>query len=305
MSLLLLGAPALAVTGGDALLREATAIVEELGPRPVGSRAADDAQAWAFDTLDAAGWRPVRVEGIDGFTVGCRPGASDRIVLFLAHTDSVHEDVPGAVDNAGAMAVLAAVARDLPATEVTPRTVCLAFPDAEEVGLLGSRQLAEQREHYLPGPVDQVMALDLVGRGTLTHNGLGPAWSGSRLRALLHAAPADVPYVYRAISEGRPELERSDHHWFGRAGIPSSHLLSRGESGVLWTYHTSRDTPDTLQPEALAAAYGAVWGVAHAPVLPAGEPIVPPLVVPFTHLVVPGGIVALGLSALLGVAVAG
>ncbi|MEO0602386.1 MAG: M28 family peptidase, partial [Myxococcota bacterium] len=143
------------------------------------------------------------------------------------------------------------------------------------------------------------------GRGRLTHNGLGPVWSGPRLRALLDAAPADVPYMYRAISEGRPELERSDHHWFGRAGIPSSHLLSRAESGVLWTYHTSRDTPDTLQPEALAAAYAAVWGVAHAPTLPRGEPVAPPLVVPLTHLVVPGGLVALGMFGLAGVTLAG
>ncbi len=304
MSLGLLAAAALAAERGETLIAEATQIVETLGGRPAGSPAGHRAQDWARDVLIDAGW-DTRQATNEGFVLGCREGRSARVVLFLAHTDTVHADVPGANDNAAAMAVLAAVARDLPEGPETPRMVCLAFPDAEEVGLLGSRLLYGRRAEVIPHPLDQVMALDLVGRGELTHNGLGPHWTGPQLRALLRAAPAAVPWVYRALSHGRPELERSDHHWFGLGGIPSSHLMARAESGVLWPYHTASDTPETLEGRTLAAAYEAVWGVAHARPLPPGRPGGPSVVVPWTGIVVDGGLVAVGTLGLLGLVVAG
>ncbi|MEN0066604.1 MAG: M28 family peptidase [Myxococcota bacterium] len=282
---------------GETLLAEATAIVEELGPRPARTAAGDAAQRWTQATLEAAGWTAERVLGPDGYVMGCQPGADARIVLFIAHTDTVHAAVPGANDNAAAMAVLLHLARDLPGAEQRPRTVCLAFPDSEEIGLRGSRRLAADVTGER-APLDQVMALDLVGRGQLTHNGLGPAWSTSQLRALLEVAPAEVPWVYRAISQGYPSMERSDHHWFGRMGIPSSHLMARAESGVLWPYHTADDEPSSLEPETLAAAYAAVHGVAYAPPLPRGSGGIA-VVVPWTRMVVPGWGVLVAMAGLL------
>lgn len=261
-------------------------MVEEVGPRPAGSPAADAARAWVAQELRRQGWTPREVRpGRWATVIACRPGASAHTVLFLAHTDSVHARAPGANDNAAAVAVLLQAAEVLAADPApTPRTVCLGFPDAEEIGLRGSLELARAADTLL-GPLDQVMALDLVGRGALTHHGLGPAWGARRLRALLDAAPADVPWVYRGISHAWVEMERSDHLPFTLRGVTASHLMARAESGVDWAYHTPRDTPDRLQPATLDAAVDAVVGVARAPRLPE-DPGGPAFVIPGTAVVV-------------------
>lgn len=294
---------AVAAPDGAALIERTTEFVETLGGRPARTPAGDAAQTWAFQALTNAGWRATR-EPRDGYVVGCHRGADPRSVLFLAHTDTVHADVPGAVDNAASVILLVALAEELasPGAPVPPRTVCLAFPDAEELGLLGSRRLAEAWLGHFGHPLDQVMALDLVGRGATTHNGLGPAWGARSLQAFLSTAPADVPFVYRALSHGWPHMERSDHHWFGRRGIPSSHLMGRPESGVLWTYHTRDDVPTTLEADAMVDGYRVVRAVAYADPLPGGPRGGWALVVPFTTVVVPGGLVGVGMVALLGVA---
>lgn len=286
---------------GTAVLALATRLVDEVGPRPAGSPEAVEAQGWVGRELRARGWTP-RVFG-GGATpptvYACRSGRDRSVVLFLAHTDTVHAAVPGANDNAAAIAVLLVAAEDLP--KVPERTVCLAFPDAEELGLLGSEAFAAfALRGGLGGRIDQVMALDLVGQGRLTHNGLGPAWGTARLRDLMATAPAEAPWVYRGVSWGLPHMERSDHGPFGARGVPASHLMARGPSGVFWAYHTERDTPEVLQTRTLNRAVRTVRKVARAGRLPveAGDPAV---VLP-DGSVLPGSIVVLGtvLGAALG-----
>jgi hypothetical protein len=288
----------------------ATRLVEEVGPRVATGPAGLAAQRWVEIELLARGWDPVvlREEHGGGYVYACRPGASKQTALFLAHTDTVAEDVVGANDNAASVGVLLVAAEHV--ADSPRRTVCFAFPNGEELGMLGSRSLAARwlsGEAAGVGPLDQVMSLDLVGRGQLIHNGLGPAWDARRLRALLDMAPITVPWVYRAVSEGWVHMERSDHAPFGRRGIPASHLLARAEAGVDLAYHTPADTLDRLDPEVLSQAIDVVIGVASAPPLPEAGRVSPAFVIPGTTTVVPGiwtwfgliaGMVAAGAGAL-------
>jgi hypothetical protein len=288
MLLLLLAGGALASdrTADDAGARVidlATRLVGEVGPRPARSPGAERAQLWVERELAARGWPARRVEGgvPEGSVLACRGRGEAVGLLALAHTDAVHADVPGANDNAAAVATLLVAAEELGEPD---RPVCLGFPGGEEIGLRGSRALAQ-----VLSP-DLVVALDLVGRGTPTWNGLGPAWGTDRLRHLLAVAPLDVPWAYRAISHGLPAMERSDHLPFAAKGVPALHLMARGESGVYLAYHTAEDTPDQLQAETLGAIVGAVVALARAEPLPDEAPGDPAMVVPGTTTVIPGAV---------------
>jgi len=281
----------------------ATRMVEDLGPRPAGTPEGDAAQDWVLAAIEERGWPAQRtVYGSWSTVWTCRRGQTPRVVLFLAHTDSVHPTVPGANDNAAAVAVLLTAMEDrLPADP--RRTVCFAFPDAEELGLLGAEGFATRAvdQGMLGGPIDQVMSLELVGDGDLVHNGLGPRWGGSRIRELLRVAPAEVPWLYRGVSWALPAMERSDHRPFADRGIPASMLLGRSDAGVFWAYHTPEDRAESLDPATLGEAVKAVRHVARARALPADDRPDPAVVL--WGQVVPGIALRLaqGASALAGV----
>ena len=287
---------------GTSVVDLSAEMIEAAGPRATGSEGAVEAQRWVARELDARGWSPSVLAGGSAYPTvyACRRGERRAVVLFLAHTDAVHPEVPGANDNAAAVAVLLKAIEKLPRRPT--RTVCVAFPDAEEVGLLGSEVFARFTEKLgLGGRIDQVMALDLVGQGRLTHNGLGPAWGTAQLRWMMRHAPAEVPWVYRGVSWAWPHMERSDHRPFTERGVASSHLMARGPSGVYWAYHSREDTLDQLEPATLAQAVRLVRKVAKAPPLPKRGP--DPAVVLPSGTVMPGrvveGVTAVGLLALL------
>lgn len=71
--------------------------------------------------------------------IATRPGRETNAVVLAAHHDTVWKS-PGADDNAAGVVVLMEVARLL-ASETLRRTVVLAAPDFEEIGLIGSREL--------------------------------------------------------------------------------------------------------------------------------------------------------------------
>lgn len=71
--------------------------------------------------------------------VATLPGRETDAVVAVAHLDTVW-DSPGADDNAAGLAVLMETARLL-ASRAMRRTVILAAPDFEEIGLIGSREL--------------------------------------------------------------------------------------------------------------------------------------------------------------------
>jgi len=120
------------------------------GPRNRIDAAAAMAKTDALivDAWRDAGWRVgrqhIRVRhasaDVDGMNlVAIREGNSDEAVVIVAHHDTVR-GAPGADDNGAGVAALLELADQL-AGRRYGRTVILAAPDFEEIGLIGSRPL--------------------------------------------------------------------------------------------------------------------------------------------------------------------
>ena len=186
----------------DRIVADVHWLVEEVGPRYTGSKADHDAWVGIESRLKRFNWEPIHV-GLTGNLVACR---GDGQTLLLAHHDTVH-DSPGAVDNAAGVAILLEIAR---ITEA--QNLCLGFPTGEEIGLIGSKAMADSLgvdslgnvgkqgasntravdsasdnfTYKWPVPAPKlVVALDLVGHGKLAINGLGQFWGDSELQWLL------------------------------------------------------------------------------------------------------------------------
>jgi hypothetical protein len=239
-------------------------LVEELGPRPSGSRAELRAAQGVQARLAEAGWASVDV-GPEGNQVACR-GRPDR--LFLAHVDTVPES-PGAVDNGAAVAVLLELARDEALSDL-----CVGFPVQEELGLVGSRVMAEAAQRgvapFSGGLPALVVSMELVGQGELALMGLGPQWGDARLAWLDHSLEPlpRVPLPYRIYSRHLPWAERSDHGPFGLLGVPALLVLGQGAGEVYPRYHQPSDT--AWEGPALVATLQTLRQLAVAP-LPPGE----------------------------------
>jgi len=213
-------------------------LVEDIGPRVAGSAEEEAAAEGVRKRLRKAGWTPTDIGKVDN-VVACR-GTPNR--LFLAHTDTV-EGSPGAIDNGAGVAVLLELARTSQAKDL-----CLGFPVAEELGLVGSMAMAAQiaRGHPIfPDGIPRLtVAMDLAGQGRLGVMGLGPAWTDERLGWLadtLDPVP-ETPFAYQVYSRMMPWAERSDHAPFAWYGGLSLHLLGLGDSDVFPAYHQPEDT---------------------------------------------------------------
>jgi hypothetical protein len=249
------------------------------GPRKAGSAGGVWAQDWVADKLRAQGYEPIqgRSDLGQGAVLGCT-GDPNGAGWLLAHTDTVHPSCPGAVDNAGAVAIALEVARRLQARP-PDQPVCVVFPDGEELDLRASRLLAQR---FRPA---WVLAMDLVGQGEPTVMGLGPGWGTAGLTWLSNAGLV-IPWAYRIHARLLPGQERSDHGPFSAMGIPGFLILGRGPGGIYWPYHTVHDDLDRLEPQALARTTEVVEGL-----LRTGPPDLssdPAIQLPWTHLVMPG-----------------
>jgi Zn-dependent M28 family amino/carboxypeptidase len=96
-----------------------------VGDRPSGDRPAKRATRYP------------RLRGAN--LIATMPGRETDAIVVVAHHDTVR-DSPGADDNGAGVAILIEVARLLAARPLR-RTVILAAPDFEEIGLIGSREL--------------------------------------------------------------------------------------------------------------------------------------------------------------------
>ncbi|MGI8657191.1 MAG: M28 family peptidase, partial [Candidatus Limnocylindria bacterium] len=105
---------------------------------PEAMRATDELLIGAWR---AAGWRTGRQRvPPDGTNlVAIREGEAREAIVVVAHHDTVPGS-PGADDNGAALAALLELAQHL-GGERQRRTVILAAPDYEEIGLVGSRHL--------------------------------------------------------------------------------------------------------------------------------------------------------------------
>jgi hypothetical protein len=211
----------------------------------------------------------VRLQGRFRNVVALPRGAAGRpLTLVAAHYDSVPGS-PGADDNASGLAAMLECARALAGAGAAAAVGFVAF-NAEEDGLLGSREFVAEGLRELPGPLRVAHVLEMVGfRGPPGHEQRLPLpWVPRGLRSpdfigLLARGPSNE-CVDRAVARARPgglrvaaaktwgplerllpDLTRSDHFAFWSAGAPAT----------LWTdlgnfrnphYHRPSDTPDTL-----------------------------------------------------------
>jgi len=193
-------------------------------------------------------------------------------VIIGAHYDSVPGS-PAADDNASAVAVMLACAKELKSC----KNICFVAFNCEEFGIAGSQELVESHLHgHKP---KQVHVLEMVGYRSLEPNSqdnplshfvkipdvgdfIGVVGNNEKFIKEIEskANTVNIPVItltlpshisYEQINYMSPHLLRSDHIGFWESNIPA----------VMWTdtaefrnknYHKKTDTPDTLDYEFMA-----------------------------------------------------
>ncbi len=122
-------------------------------------------EAFSFETTTAG--RGKHAGNIINITtsnvIGIKEGACDQIIIVGAHYDTSCPDCPGADDNAGGVAVMLEVARELQ-NESFNRTIYFIAFSGEEFGLLGSKSWLEKHED-LRDNIVAMINLDCVAYG--------------------------------------------------------------------------------------------------------------------------------------------
>jgi len=184
---------------------------------------------------------------------GTDPALKDEVIIIGGHLDHVGrcpELMPGANDNASAVAVMLGLAKALKDSPVKlKRTVLFAFFGAEEQGVKGS-------EYYLEHPVfplEKTVALlnlDGVGQGEKIF-----ALAGKNFPWLFEpVARANQTFVHRELQTNywanltRPRLDAAR---FMDQGIPSLSFSVFGLNLPYPTYHNTRDRAELINPEIL------------------------------------------------------
>lgn len=238
---------------------------------PRHRRANAYANAWVqrevADELERQGY-DVRIQGVFDNVVALPPRRSGPLTLVTAHYDSVPH-CPGADDNASGVAVMLECARVLASSRTGADNVGFVAFNAEEDGLLGSRDFVANGLSALGGEVRNTHVLEMVGFRAAAKAQRSPfPWTPRALaipdfigvltkgrsnaisdRAVRSAAARDLRVVaaktWGPLHRVLPDLARSDHFPFWNAGLPAA----------LWTdtanfrnphYHRPSDTPETL-----------------------------------------------------------
>jgi len=206
---------------------------------------------------------------------------ADEIVLVGAHFDHIGTAAPGhgrcharaddqadaicngADDNASGSALVAELAVATAAGPAPRRTVVFTHFSGEELGLLGSRALAERLDDVPPFAGRRVVAMlniDMVGRlrERLTVSGVGS--SAGWMPLLDEVGPHGMRVLY-----DRSLTQRSDHAPFYERGIPALFFFT----GLHADYHAPGDEMVGIRPEGLLKVTGLVAALTER--LAAGE----------------------------------
>jgi hypothetical protein len=222
-------------------------------PRPTGSPAARQTEAYITSTLTALGLS-VKLQTAPGCVeaAGLRRCAhvrnviatlagreSDGTILLSAHYDSV-PNAPGAGDDASGVAVLLETARALTRAGTPAHDVMFAFLDGEEELLLGAAAFCNVRAS-LPR-VQIVGNFDARGsRGPATLVGASPG-SGALISELARVLPRPVlNSFYPTVASVLPNA--TDAEVYTLCGLPT---LSFAFADGFEHYHQGSDTPEHL-----------------------------------------------------------
>jgi Zn-dependent M28 family amino/carboxypeptidase len=217
-----------------------------------------------------------RFAGLEGSgeNLSLEIGSGDRTLVLVAHHDAVPGS-PGANDNAAAVGILLSLLERLPALVPPGLRVRLLFTGAEERAYLGAR--AYVRDVAQTGVIG-VLSLELCGIGDslVVWDAEGETPFLAAIRQALEAGGRRLDETYHVV--GRIPVFGSDHRAFAAIGIPAYGLTvvpseeadalrrfvldPRGIARKLLspkprpfdTYHTARDSLETLEVSALSAA---------------------------------------------------
>jgi hypothetical protein len=184
---------------------------------------------------------------IIGIIRGTDPVLSQEAVIIGAHLDGLgkcYEIIPGANDNASAVAVMMGVAKALGQSgfQLKRSVIFIAF-GSEEQGIMGSKAYLENPVMDLAKSV--LINMDGVGIG----NSIG-ANAGKNYPLLWSfLEDANKKYIHRQLSAnffsnlGRPRLDAAR---FLRAGVPSLSFYTYGSVNF---YHVPEDNLKIIKPE--------------------------------------------------------
>jgi hypothetical protein len=211
--------------------------------------------------LPALGARMAGLEG-DWISLLQLPPTLVLIVgTFLLVDIALSPPVPAANDNASGVATALSLAGDLDRDPPGALDVWVLLTGAEECLQEGMRSFVRAHRKDLPRDSTCFLCLDAVGRGTVRfETAAGWVVSFALDRRLAELAEA----VATADREGddRYEARPLRHAYAGDSfpprarKYPSTTICCLDEHGVVPFQHTSRDTPDRIDPEALERAHG-------------------------------------------------
>ncbi len=185
---------------------------------------------------------------------GSDPASKREAIVVGAHLDHLGmnpELMPGANDNASGVAVLLGAAEAL-AKSPAPlkRSIVFLLFGAEEQGVRGSEYYVAHP--FIPnGQVKGFLNLESVGRGERITAGAGRNYPD--LREFIERN--NRRYIHRPLTAtqfpnlARPRLDAAHFMW---AGVPTISFGTGGGKPLPYaTYHTTRDTPEIINPEIL------------------------------------------------------
>ena len=182
-----------------------------------------------------------------GILKGSDPVLSEEFIIIGAHLDHLgkcYEIIPGANDNASAVAVMMGVAKALAVNQIPlKRSVMFIAFGSEEQALLGSREYV--RNPIVPLEKSVLINMDGVGIGHSISAGAGKDFPV----IMKFVEEANTEFVHRPLSSssfpnlGRPRLDAAI---FLRAGVPS---VSFSTYGSVNYYHVPQDNLDIIKPE--------------------------------------------------------
>jgi hypothetical protein len=196
-------------------------------------------------------------EGVGYNVIGILPGSDpklkDNVMIIGGHLDHVGrcwELMPGANDNASAVAVLLGVAEAISKSPVKPRrTIMFLAFGGEEQGVLGSDFYCEHPSFPLDKTIG-FMNMDGVGSGDRISASAGknypPFWE--------FIEKNNQKYIHRQLSTNswanlaRPRLDAARFMW---KNVPTLSFSTQGFYSPLPTYHTTRDNLSLITPEIL------------------------------------------------------
>lgn len=188
-----------------------------------------------------------RGSNVIGMLKGSDPSLSGETIIIGAHLDHLgkcYEIIPGANDNASAVAVMMGVAKALSESKIPlKRSVAFVAFGSEEQAIMGSKAYIENP--VMPLEKSVLLNMDGVGIG----NSIG-ANAGKNYPVLWSfIVDANNKYVHRPLTTnnfpnlGRPRLDAAR---FMRAGVPSLSFYTYGSTNY---YHVPLDNIDIIKPE--------------------------------------------------------